>query len=104
MNMIPKRKTLKNILGLDLLLKETECSTNNILKITRTDSVLPDSSVYLTSYIYNDKDYPTKQTSFTGEGKSIEYEIEYTYEINKSKRQCLNNGGFCYYKCIIFHK
>ncbi|MNY59664.1 hypothetical protein D3C86_1961350 [compost metagenome] len=66
-------------MGLDLLLKETECSTNNILKITRTDSGLPDSSVYLTNYIYNDKDYPTKQTSFAGDGKSIEYEIEYTY-------------------------
>jgi len=74
-----KNNPLKNILGLDLLLKETECSTNNIVKITRTDSGLPDSHVYLSSYIYNDKDYPTKQTSFAGDGKSIEYEIEYTY-------------------------
>ncbi len=74
-----KKNPLKNILGLDLLLKETECSTNNIVKITRTDSGLPDSHVYLTSYIYDDNDYPTKHTSFAGDGKSIEYEIEYTY-------------------------
>lgn len=74
-----KKNPLKNILGFDLLLKETECSANNILKISRTDSGLPDSSVYLTNYIYNDKDYPMKQTSLTGDGKSIEYEIEYTY-------------------------
>lgn len=74
-----KKNPLKNILGLDLLLKETECSTNNIVKITRTDSGLPDSHVYLTSYIYDDNDYATKQTSLAGDGKSIEYEIEYTY-------------------------
>ncbi|SNR51619.1 hypothetical protein [Flavobacterium sp. ov086] len=74
-----KNNPLKNILGLDLLLKETEISSNNILKIRRVDSELPDSSIYLTNYIYNDKDFPTKQTSLAGDGKSIEYEIEYTY-------------------------
>lgn len=74
-----KNNPLKNILGLDLLLKETEISRNNILKIKRVDSDLPNSSVYLTNYIYNDKDFPTKQTSLAGDGKSVEYEIEYTY-------------------------
>jgi len=74
-----KRNPLKNILGFELLLNETECSTNNVLKTTRTDSGIPNSSVYLTNYIYNEKDYPLKQTSFTGDGKSIEYEVEYTY-------------------------
>ncbi|RKR09189.1 hypothetical protein C8C83_0806 [Flavobacterium sp. 90] len=74
-----KNNPLKNILGLDLLLKETEISRNNISKIKRVDSDSPDTSVYLSNYIYNDKDFPTKQTSFAGDGKSIEYEIEYTY-------------------------
>lgn len=74
-----KNNPLKNILGLDLLLKETEISNNNILKIKRVDSDLPNSSIYLTSYIYNDKGFPTKQTSLAGDGKTVEYEIEYTY-------------------------
>ncbi|MFH7000102.1 hypothetical protein ACHRVZ_19445 [Flavobacterium sp. FlaQc-57] len=74
-----KNNPLKNILGLDLLLKETEIASNNILKIKRVDSDLPNPAIYLTNYIYNDKGFPTKQTSLTGDGKSIEYEIEYTY-------------------------
>lgn len=74
-----KNNPLKNILGLDLLLKETEISRNNIVKIKRVDSDLPNPSVYLSNYLYNDKNFPTKQTSFAGDGKSIEYEIEYTY-------------------------
>lgn len=74
-----KNNPLKNILGFDLLLNETEFSNNNVLKITRTDSEFPNPTVYLANYIYNDKNYPIKYTSFAGDGKSIEYEIEYTY-------------------------
>ncbi|MBS7232452.1 hypothetical protein KHA90_15640 [Flavobacterium psychroterrae] len=74
-----KNNPLKNILGFDLLLTEVEFSANNILKINRTDSEFPNPAVYLVNYIYNDKDYPTKRTSFTSDGKSIEYEIGYTY-------------------------
>jgi len=72
-----KNNPLKNILGFDLLLDEIGVfGKNNIIKTTAGTSQLTE---YLTNYIYNDKDYPTKQTSLTGDGKSIEYEIEYTY-------------------------
>jgi len=72
-----KNNPLKNILGFDLLLNEIGVfGKNNIIKTIAGTSQLTE---YLTTYIYNDKDYPTKQTSFTGDGKTIEYEIEYTY-------------------------
>ncbi|MBF4466787.1 hypothetical protein [Flavobacterium sp. LC2016-12] len=72
-----KNNPLKNILGFDLLLNEiSEFGKNNIVKTT---AGTVDTTSYLTTYIYNDKNYPTKHTSFAGDGKSIEYEIEYTY-------------------------
>jgi hypothetical protein len=75
-----KKNPLKNILGFSSLLDEVEdCGNNNVIKITRTRPDYPNPSVYLTTYIYNDNGYPAKHTSFAGDGKSIEYEIEYTY-------------------------
>ena len=75
-----KYNPLKNILGFNLLLNEiSEFGKNNIVKTIRTSSDNTNIAVYLTSYIYNESDYPTKHTSFAGDGKSIEYEIEYTY-------------------------
>lgn len=75
-----KNNPLKNILGFNLLLNEIgEFGKNNIVKTTRTSSEYPNAAVYLTTYIYNDNNYPTRHTSFDGGGKDIEYEIEYTY-------------------------
>jgi hypothetical protein len=75
-----KKNPLKNVLGFSLLLNEiSEFGSNNVIKITSTRSDYPNPSVYLTTYIYNDNGYPAKHTSFAGDGKTIEYEIEYTY-------------------------
>ncbi|MWB95113.1 hypothetical protein GON26_12140 [Flavobacterium sp. GA093] len=74
-----KNNPLKNIIGFDLLLNETPFSINNISKINRTETEFPDPVNYIYAYIYNDNNYPVKQTSFAGDGVSIEYEIEYTY-------------------------
>ncbi|MET3026258.1 hypothetical protein ABXT06_06250 [Flavobacterium sp. UW10123] len=75
-----KNNPLKNILGFNLLLNEIDgFGKNNILKTTRTSSEFDNTSVYLTKYIYNDNNYPTRHISFDGGGKDIEYEIEYTY-------------------------
>ncbi|MCV2486535.1 hypothetical protein OD917_16500 [Flavobacterium sp. SH_e] len=75
-----KNNPLKNILGFNLLLNEIgEFGKNNIVKTTRKSSEYPNAAVYLTTYHYNDKNYPTRHTSFDGGGKDIEYEIEYTY-------------------------
>jgi len=74
-----KQNPLKNILGYNLLLNEIYgFGKNNIIKTTRTSSENNNPTVYLTSYIYNERDYPTKKTSLSG-GGSVEYEIEYTY-------------------------
>ena len=73
-----KNNPLKNILGFDLLLNELPYSINNISKITRTETELPNPVVYLKSLLYNDKDYLIKTTSFASNG-SIEYEEEFTY-------------------------
>lgn len=75
-----KHNPLKNILGFNLLLNEiSDAGKNNIVKTTRTSTDNPNTAVFVTNYIYNDSDYPTRHTSFDGGGKSIEYEIEYTY-------------------------
>lgn len=75
-----KNNPLKNILGFSLLLNEiSELGNNNVTKITRSTSDYPNPAVFLTTYSYNEKGYPLKHTSFDGGGKSIEYEIEYTY-------------------------
>lgn len=76
-----KNNPLKNILGFDLLLNEiSEFGRNNSTKTTVLNSGNPKPTDFLTTYIYNDKDFPLRQTSFTGgAGNSIEYEIEYTY-------------------------
>ena len=74
-----KYNPLKNILGFDLLLNEiNEFGKNNVLKTTSISSDFPTQANYVTTYIYNDNDYPSKKTSLTG-GGSVEYEIEYTY-------------------------
>lgn len=75
-----KNNPLKNVIGFDLLLSEiSEYGKNNIIKETFTSSGDPTPTDYLTTYTYNDKNYPLRHTSFAGDGKSIEYEIEYTY-------------------------
>jgi hypothetical protein len=74
-----KYNPLKNILGFDLLLNEiSEFGKNNVVKTTSISSDFATPANYITTYIYNDKGYPTKQTSLSG-GGSVEYEIEYTY-------------------------
>jgi len=74
-----KYNPLKNILGFDLLLNEiSEFGRNNVIKTTSISSDFPTQANYITTYIYNDNDYPGKKTSLTG-GGSVEYEIEYTY-------------------------
>lgn len=74
-----KNNPLKNILSFNLLLKEANAGINNILKITMISTEFSTPSVYVSDYLYNDKGYPTKQTSFTSSGKTVEYEMEYTY-------------------------
>lgn len=75
-----KNNPLKNILGFDLLFNEVSYfGKNNILKTTVTSSEDTKVATYLTSYTYNENGYPLRRTSFDGGGKSIEYEIEYTY-------------------------
>ena len=75
-----KKNPLKNIIGVNLLLNEfDQYGNNNIVKTTQKSSEFPNPSVYLTTYVYNNSDYPTKHTSFDGGGKDIEYEVEYTY-------------------------
>lgn len=75
-----KNNPLKNVTGFDLLLNEiSEFGKNNSTKTTSVSSGHPTPTDYLTTYTYNDKGYPLRHTSFDGGGKSIEYEIEYTY-------------------------
>ncbi len=75
-----KNNPLKNILGFNLLLNEVDgFGNNNIVKTTRTSSENTNIAVYVTTYIYNANNYPTRNTSFDGGGKNVEYEIEYTY-------------------------
>ncbi|WP_348822842.1 hypothetical protein [Flavobacterium aestuarii] len=74
-----KNNPLKKILGLNLLLNETGWNNNNVVKTTRVNSTFQSPSVYVSDYIYDDKGYPTKHTSFTSDGKKIEYVTEYTY-------------------------
>jgi hypothetical protein len=75
-----KNNPLKSILGFNLLLNEMSYfGKNNILKVIKTSSENTNVSTYLTTYSYNENGYPLKHTSFDGTGKSIEYQIEYTY-------------------------
>ena len=75
-----KNNPLKNILGFNLLLNEIDgFAKNNVVKTTKTSSEFPNAAVYATSYLYNNNNYPTRNTSFDGGGKNIEFEIEYTY-------------------------
>ncbi len=75
-----KNNPLKNITGFNLLLNEiSDQGKNNIVKTTRTSSENSNTAVYLTTYTYNESNYPLKHTSFDGGGTAIEYEIEYTY-------------------------
>jgi hypothetical protein len=75
-----KNNPLKNVTGFDLLLNEiSEFGKNNSTKTTSVRYGNTTPTDYLTTYTYNDKNYPLRHTSFAGDGKSIEYEIEYTY-------------------------
>jgi len=74
-----KKGPLKNILGFNLLLNEINCGSNNVLKTTMTTTEFTSPAVYLSSYIYGDNGYPIKLTSYTSDGKKIEYETVYTY-------------------------
>lgn len=74
-----KNNPLKNILGFDLLLNEiSDYAKNNSTKTTRVENGSTIAN-YPASHTYNEEGYPLKSTSFTGGGKTIEYEIEYTY-------------------------
>ncbi|REG98644.1 hypothetical protein [Flavobacterium aquicola] len=73
-----KNDPLKNILGFNLLLNEVNCGNNNIIKTISGASLL-NPFVYIRNYIYSDNGYPTKMTSYTSDGKTIEYITEYTY-------------------------
>lgn len=68
---------LKYILGFNLILREY--SINNVKKETLLAKFGPALHTYNSTYIYNTNGYPTKHTSFTSDGKSIEYETEYSY-------------------------
>mgnify|MGYP003576012293 CR=1 FL=1 len=73
-----KKNPLKNVLGFNLLLDEIrEMGKNNATKISYKPISGSDAN-YLKSYIYNEKDYPTKHTSYAHDG-SIEFIIDYTY-------------------------
>ncbi|MCR4033370.1 MULTISPECIES: hypothetical protein [Flavobacterium] len=74
-----KNNPLKNILGFSELLNEiSDIGRGNVVKTTLKPSGSSTVVTYLTSYIYNDKNFPTKHTSYASDA-SIEYEIEYTY-------------------------
>jgi hypothetical protein len=74
-----KNDPLKNILGFNLLLNEVNCGNNNIIKTISGDSSFLNPFIYICNYIYGDNGYPTKKTSYTSDGKTIEYITEYTY-------------------------
>ncbi|WP_166920063.1 hypothetical protein [Flavobacterium poyangense] len=75
-----KINPLKNILGFNLLLDEIgDFGKNNVIKTILERDGFPNPAIFLTNHIYNDKGYPIKSTSLTGNGKTIEYEIEYEY-------------------------
>lgn len=73
-----KNNPLKNILGFDLL-NDGIYSINNVLKTTIKGRLGVSESVFNSTCIYNANGYPTKFTSFRGDGKTPEYETEYTY-------------------------
>lgn len=71
-----KNNPLKNILGFDLLY---DYSINNVLKTTIKGRLGISEAVFNSTCIYDTNGYPTKCISFTGDGKTPEYETEYTY-------------------------
>jgi hypothetical protein len=72
-----KNNPLKHILGFNLILNEY--SINNVIKETLNGRFGSSEAVYNSTCIYNTNGYPTKTTSFTGDGKTPEYITEYTY-------------------------
>lgn len=68
---------LKYILGFNLILNEY--SINNITKTTIINRLGISEHVFNSTCIYDTNGYPTKFISFTGDGKTPEYETEYTY-------------------------
>lgn len=74
-----KNNPLKNVLSLNLLLNEIrENGKNNVLKITSKPSPTSIPAIFEREYTYNDKDFPTKNISYTN-GEWVEFDIEYTY-------------------------
>ncbi|WP_289665363.1 hypothetical protein [Flavobacterium panacagri] len=74
-----KNNPLKNIVGLDLLLDDIrEIGKNNVVKITNKPSLTSNPAIFLRDYTYDDKNYPTKNRSYTN-GGTVEFDIEYTY-------------------------
>jgi hypothetical protein len=71
-----KNNPLKNISGFDLLYSY---SINNVLKTTIKGRLGISEAVFNSTYIYDTNGYPTKCISFTRDGKTPEYETEYTY-------------------------
>lgn len=75
-----KNNPFKDIQGFDLLLNEISLyGNNNSINTSVSSPQSLESANYLTTIIYNEKDYPLKYTSFTNGGKSVEYEIDFTY-------------------------
>lgn len=75
-----KNNPLKNILGFDLLYDEvSEYGINNKTKTTVKNRISTTEAVYNSSCIYNSDNYLTKIISFTSDGKTPEYQTEYTY-------------------------
>lgn len=74
-----KNNPLKNIVGLDLLLDDIrEIGKNNVVKITNKPSPTSNPVIFLRDYTYDDKNYPTKNRSYSN-GGTVEFDIEYTY-------------------------
>ncbi|PAM95691.1 hypothetical protein B4N84_06220 [Flavobacterium sp. IR1] len=74
-----KNNPFKNVLGFNLLQDPfNNYGKNNIIKSTTT-SIHSAPLIFSRTYIYNDKGYPIKCSSFYDDSKSIDFEMEYTY-------------------------
>lgn len=78
-----KNSPFKNITGFHLLINSSEFSSvNNIIKesysnVSGTTTYGPD--VYKKDFVYDANGFPTKQTTYEKDGKTVEEIIEYTY-------------------------
>lgn len=75
-----KNNPFKNIRGFNLLLNEiSSFGKNNVTKVSLNSTEYSAPATYLSTFIYNENEYPVKYTSFAKDGKTIEYEMEFTY-------------------------